>query len=256
MEKLTNIGTFLSILGISGSSLFTNSAQGHLAFAIAILSIIYLSWRCHKAINEHLARKYEKGYKPIATFMRFSTADGKNCIYETYKHIQIKEPLAKCFKYKYYWSGTIPPKIKSSLQTVSDTVETTSDGWKSIDLAFTSPRIYDSPVIIHTHMQVDDSDEKAESYISLCITQPMQLIQFRVELLHAKSQNQSNAAYIERKPIVSNGSLPFEKIDVIKMDFSTKSYDYVIPNPEPGYLYRLRWDRIQLARTKGQARIK
>lgn len=252
--QITNISTVASLVGFSLSSAFADAYHSHLLSAAGLISISYLTWKGYATLNSVLHTKYTNGYKPIATFMRYSTSDGKNGVYECFRHIQIKEPLTKSIPYRFYWTGSKPPKISSTLQRIGDVKPHNGGSGSEVELHFNDAKYYNSSEIVHTQMHVDDSDEKSEPYVCLKITDPMQLIHLRSELLHAKPQNFSQKAYVERRLITANSAAPFELVATVAMDPTTKAFEHIITTPEPGYNYRLRWDRIKVSKAQKRGR--
>lgn len=68
---------------------------------------------------------------------------------------------------------------------------------------------------------------------------PTDYVRIVVELGYKKHKN----AIAQRKLIHSEGPTDFVKLTEIPYDIAHKQYIYNIPNPEPGYFYRLAWER-------------
>ena len=68
------------------------------------------------------------------------------------------------------------------------------------------------------------------------------MLSFRI-LLSYKSNEYAKPAYFERKKIVSQIDGDFEFIESVEFDKNHKLYYHTKTNPEPGYIYRLRWEK-------------
>ena len=61
--------------------------------------------------------------------------------------------------------------------------------------------------------------------------------------IHEKDDNFNAPAKVLRKPIDSNISKDYELTKSVAFDRETKSYEYNLINPEPGYYYRILWEK-------------
>jgi len=113
-------------------------------------------------------------------------------------------------------------------------------------MVFPSTRIYNDVEVVHIRMQIDDSDEISETFLSQRVESPIRLISFRVELLHASTKYNGEVAKLTRSLIENGSSALVEDVDIVPFNVATKSFLYMVTNPEPGYSYKLSWPRPQL----------
>lgn len=234
---------FVGITGASVISFVKESWAAHLSVSVAIVCLLVVTgkvlWVLHKAQQRH----YPKGYLPISAIARFSTLDGKFFKYEAVRHIQIKTAWMKGFDHKFFWTGSNQPRIVSSLQIPEPTFSDEPDGYKKVELKFKAPKFYNDTEVIHFEMSIDDSDQKSSPFLAFDVNNPMQLLEFRVDLIHANKAYMKNSARLERRLIKVNQSHPYERCEIIPFDGMTKSYRAVVIDPSPGYSYRLIWEK-------------
>jgi hypothetical protein len=106
-------------------------------------------------------------------------------------------------------------------------------------LKFKNPLKFNDSCVLHFKADLDDTDQKSDTYVSNRILKPVDVIHLRVILKH--KSNSSNAV-LERKKIDSV-SQNFIELKEIAFDLNSKSYEHHLLNPEVGYIYRLRWER-------------
>ncbi|WP_322997926.1 hypothetical protein [Castellaniella sp.] len=246
----TKIGTIFGVIGISANNLLDDKEKSLAAFIIVILAALYCCWQMQRLFALALRRRYKSGFLPIASSTRFSTSDGKHYTYEQFRHIQVKKPYMRFFEHKFVWTGTNVPVVSSDLQRVKQPevmeMEHGSHG-HCVKLEFLSTRIYNDAEVVHINMAVDDSDQRASPHISQKVEEPVRLLSWRIELLHATQSYYKNKAELTRKPIDKPGANK-ESIKSINFDVASKSYSANLPNPEPGYAYTLSWERPPLPR--------
>lgn len=114
-----------------------------------------------------------------------------------------------------------------------------------VELGFRETRYYNDTEIVHVEMQLDDSDQASQTFLGARVDHPMRLIHFRVELLHfCKPAHMAQKAILERRLMTANSSAQFSVCASVDFDQVSKAYEYLLVYPEPGYFYRLRWDRV------------
>lgn len=247
-KKISNLSALFTILGVSAGTLLNDQYKVHVALAVFVATCLsvgaYAIWR----INIWQRMQFPKGYMPVATFVRYTTTDGKNVIYETFRQIQIKHAFLTKIDHRYFWTGSKPPKISSLLQKIGPTTKDKETEYDVVEVKFPSPRFFNETEIVHLRSTMDDSDEKSDTHASLLVEQPSRLIQFRIELLHCTHPIHSGmVAKVERRLKKANSS-QFESITDVNFDVPSRSFEYAIVGPEPGFVYRIRWDR---PKTKG-----
>ncbi len=239
------MASVLGVLGISAAHLFADSYKSHIALGIFATTCAIMSGYVIWSVRSLQLKHYPKGYIPVATFVRYTTTDGKQIVYEAFRQIQVKHAFLTEIEHRYSWSGTKRPTITSTLQTIGPTAKDEKTGWDVVPVKFRHPRYYNDTEIVHLRSTLDDSDEKSETYCNIRIDHPTRMLQFRIELLHCSKPNHGNMiAHIERRlETLSAASEPWEPIDKIQFNVTSRSFEHLIADPNPGYQYRIRWDR-------------
>lgn len=242
-KTLSVIFAVFGFLGVSLNSLSKNAFEAHIALAAFAVMCVSLGCYGFFAIRKWQKRIYSKGFRPIATFVRYSTTDGKVFTHETFRQIQIKLAYLSEIEHKYLWSGSSPPKVTSLMQTIGSPYLDAESGFQVRKVKFAQTRFFNETEVIHLKSSMDDSDGRSQPYVSLVVELPITLVQFRVELLHCmKPAHAGMTAFLERKLKTLTRS-EYELLRDVKFDLTSRAFECVLPNPEPGYEYRLRWDK-------------
>lgn len=242
-QYISNIGGVLGILGLSVNSVLGSAYEAHVAFAAIAVTCLILLWYVAWRVRKWQQTIYPKGYRATSTFVRYSTTDGKSIVHETFRHIQIKHTYLSEIEHRYRWSGTKPPVITSHLQSIGSEKLDEATGFNVRCVKFERPKFYNDTEVVHLRSVLDDSDEKSQTYVSLLIDLPTTVIQFRVELLHCvKVSHAGMKARIGRRRQTDRGD-EFEPIGEVDFDVNSRAFDYLLKHPDPGYEYRMRWDR-------------
>ena len=162
-----------------------------------------------------------------------------------YRLIQSKRALLTHIEYKFKWSGTKAPTISSNSQVLGPVVTSQDEPtWDKCDIHFKTPLTYNESTVVHIKTQNDDYDGKAQPYISSKLDSPIKIMQFKV-LLSYKPDDYTAKAKYERKKIDVDVDVDssWEYIDSIDFDTKYKQYQYVDVDPEPGYIYRIMWEK-------------
>lgn len=256
-NAIANGSAIASLLGVSALSFLNDAYKSHLALGLFALALAFLTYRGYVALRGWQERIYPNGCLPIATFVRYSTSDGKTYFYEIFRHIQIKEAYKKSFKHRFFWTGSKEPIVSSLLQTASPVTTISSTNESEVELSFKEHRFYNDTEIVHVGMQIDDSDEKAQTFVCAAVHAPMRLLHFRVQLAHYNSSaHYSQCATLESRAISANENSPFTPISTVKFDAASKSFEAMVPHPHPGNHYRLKWDRLSTRKRAQKNRSK
>jgi hypothetical protein len=240
---ITNIAVVASLLGVGAVTFLTDPIKQWIALAIFVVALVYYGYQMYRFVQGSLTRRYPEGFLPLSAFVRYVTSDGYNITYEIFRHIQIKRPYLSNFDHPFNWTGSHEPKCESDLQYICKISSVVGKTTKLLQLKFKKPRIYNDVEIIHFRMELDDSDHKSQTYVGQNVHDPIRLVCFRVELLHANQAYYNKVAVVSRKR-VDNGTNSLDEILVrVKFDQATKSYYHQVTDPEPGYNYRLTWER-------------
>jgi len=163
-------------------------------------------------------------------------------VHETHRHIQIKTAFEKRFTHKFLWTGSKAPIVTSDLQTVSAVESVAGENTKRVTLTFPRVRMFNEAEVVQLRMDIDDSDEIAQTYLRQRVDQPIRLIHFRVELLHASAKYFAQSALVTRCSTALDHAIP-EELKRVPFDAVTKSFSHQIIDPDPGYQYQLSWSR-------------
>lgn len=195
------------------------------------------------SINKLIHHNYNEEYKRISSFIVFQTDDGVHSTFETYRLIQCKRSILSEIEYKYKWSGSIFPKLSSQNQKVEQLKPNNDPNvYDRAIIKFPKPLTYNETTVIHLKTENDDPDNVAEPHLDTKLTTPIEFIQFRV-LLAYKPDDYNKHALVKRKKINAETDSDFELIGSIAFNQKYKQYFYVLLNPDPGYKYRIEWEK-------------
>lgn len=184
-------------------------------------------------------------FESKTTFIKYETKDAKKIVYELYKLIQCKRPLLTEHDFNFKWTGSKMPSKNdfiSEIQDVKFVVDKEDPSeYDFVSLKFKKPIYYNQNELIHLKVNLDDTDQASETFVSNRITKEVDVIQYRIILKH-KTDDYSKNARIEKRPVNSMRSA-WTKIDEVDFDNDTKCYEYHLIKPEIGNMYRIAWDR-------------
>lgn len=234
--------SFASVL-----SLFFYFTDKPTAVIIALVSfILFLALLLLKIwllINTFLKTHHPKGYQSNFSFIKYHTEDGKHITHEVYKDIQCKQSIMPEYVHGFKWSGTIEPKISSNLQGYGPITKSTNpNDYDKVVFNFKAPLLYNQSAVLHVIMELNDCDGQAKPYIESKIDNPIQVIAYRIELLH-KGGKYKGFATISKKPINSAISVGYQTLEKLSFNHLTKSYEYFLQMPEAGHFYRIEWEK-------------
>lgn len=214
-----------------------------IALSSFIVFLLALEIRIWCLISHYIKERYPKGHSNNFTFYKYHTVDGVHYKYEVFKDIQCKQPIMTEYRYGFKWSGSFEPKIESRLQKSLPMVKSIAKHeYDHITLCFDPPLLYNQSCVINVIMELNDSDRKAGPYIESKVENPLEVIGFRVELLH-KPKKYNGSAKIEKRLINSAMASTYELMDDVPYNTETKSFEYNILKPTIGYYYRISWER-------------
>jgi hypothetical protein len=246
-----NLAALLTLTGISLSHLLEDQFKSWLALIVFTAVGGYIAWLAYRTTEKLLQLHCQIGIMPISTFARWATADGRNIVYEVFRNIQVKRPFIKQIDHQFAWTGTKPPTVKSDLQAIK--LVSTEAGASSLRFILPYVRVFNETEVLHCRMDLDDSDQCADPFLEQIVRNPIRFISFRVELLHVTPRYHREQAVLIKTKLDENGPLISETVAKIKFDGITKSFEYNLTDPTPGYRYRLKWTRPtyrDLARSK------
>lgn len=157
---------------------------------------------------------YRPPYDVGRFFLRgWFCGDGRNIVYEVFRNIQVKRPFIKQIDHQFAWTGTKPPTVTSDLQAIR--LVGTEAGASRLRFILPHVRVFNE--------------------------------------IHATPRYPRKQAVLTKTKLDENGPLIAETIAKIKFEGITKSCEYNLTDPTPGYRYRLKWTRPthrDLARSK------
>ncbi|WP_434663558.1 hypothetical protein P5W99_24625 [Paraburkholderia sp. A3BS-1L] len=239
-QLIGNMASLAGIAGISLSSLLDQKWMEWVALTAFLCTMGYAAWLIRKAFDRLSKQHYPHGYLPLSALVRFSTPDGGRVTYEIFRHIQVKTAYQKTFIHRFFWSGSKDPVIKSELQSVSAIRSLPGETTKEVTLTFPRVRMFNDVEVLHMRMEIDDSDQKSSPFLSMKVEQPLRLLNFRVELLHATKTQNGKAATITRRSLLKP-TASVEDLGTVNFDAVTRSYSYQLCDPDPGWEYTIEW---------------
>ena len=207
-----------------------------LVLAIVLIGVLI-------TLNRLLKQNSPEPYERISSFFEFRSDDGQKSTFELYRLIQSKRALLTHIEYKFKWSGTKEPILSSNSQKLGPVVAShDANTWDKCDIFFKTPLTYNESSVVHIKTENDDYDGKAEPYISTKLDTPIRIMQFKV-LLSYKPVGYMKKARFERKQIDADVDAKWEYINSVDFDSQYKQYQHVVVNPEPGFIYRIMWEK-------------
>ena len=236
---ITFIASLASIAGLI-IAILNKTYAVFIALGILILFLSIVLLKFFSVVNRFLLQKTENGFHKFANYVRYSTNDGKHISYVLQKYIQAKVLMINEHVHKFHWSGTCEPIITSSLQEFVAFNRTPKGEYDEVILRFKTPLTYNDFAIVHIKMELDDSDNKSEPYCEQAVKEPLQLLDFRIELRHLE---QNPDAKILKKKLGAPFS-EYEILGYVKFDINSRCYEHSEFNPHVGYSYRIEWNKV------------
>ena len=209
-----------------------------LSFFCGCLLILLISivWAIYSFIKQGNGNNHLK----VSVFTKFEALDETHSIFETYRVIQSKRLVLSEIDQNFKWSGSKLPTVSSKFQEVKDVITNKRDYDKAV-LTFKRPLLYNETGVVHFRAETDDYDGKAKPYLDYRVESYINMIHYRVILKYKNSFHQP--AKVLRKPIECKNPTEYTEIGSITFDEQAKCYEYYLINPEPGYFYRIQWEK-------------
>lgn len=242
-EFLGYLAVMATLLGVSATSLMVDTTKSWVAVCLVAATALFICFQIFRITKRQLEMQHPTGFLALSSFVRYASTDGKNITYEVFRHIQIKRPCLSYFEHKFMWTGSKPPVCASDIQEISSIDNIKGESTKSVKLKFKRAKLYNDVEVIHLKMEIDDSDNKSETHIQQSVLSPVSVICFRVELLHTDASYIGKSAVLTRQETAKGHRASDEVMRKYPFDASAKSFHCNITEPEPGYTYRLSWER-------------
>ena len=104
------------------------------------------------------------------------------------------------------------------------------------------PKLYNETAVFHHKVIADDPDRSSQPKVEIKIEDPIDLVRVNISLGY-KEIGYNGIARVERSAILHEGPPVYESIGVIPFDKILKEFTYTFKYPEPGYFYRISWER-------------
>lgn len=206
-----------------------------LVFLVVILCSVWF------AIHKIIRKEFDKEYLKLSFFTKYEYINRTHIVYDGYRLIQSKRAFLPNIKWAFKWTGTKPPVVSSTLQDCDGIIiENTSNDYDHVILKFKKALSYNESAVVHFHANMDDVDNTAQPHLDVKIEEPISVVVYRVILAY-KDINFSEKALFMRKPINSGIPTDYQILETVTFNSYSKSYEYVLTNPEVGYYYRLEW---------------
>lgn len=202
---------------------------------ILLLALIAFIW----FLNNYFSSKYDESLVSKTAFFTYRTLDAKTIYYEAWRNLQCKRIMTNKFEWDFKWTGNQMPKIESYTHKVINPKDMDPNEYDKAVITFDTPICYNEVVSANIHTTINDQEKASEPMLETRIKHPMEFVKFQAILLY-KEKAVPDAIIYKRK---TNGVGKKIHHANCKFDYETKSYDYILTNPEVGYSYSLVWER-------------
>lgn len=235
------LGSLASIIGFVLTFL-SNQYAVIVALSFFCLSVVLFVIAAIRTLHSLQEKYYPEPYLKISSFFVFETNDGVHSTFETYRMIQSKRTYLSKIDYKYKWTGKIPPEITSNHKVYQLPPNNNPNEFDKAIITLNKPLSYNETAVLQIKTINDDIDGLAQPYLECRLDAPIDIIQFRV-LLAYKPDKYSKQAILKRKIISAEISSRYEVLCSVPFQSDYKQYYHIMTNPEPGYFYKLEWEK-------------
>ena len=225
---------------------FNNLLASLIAVSCLCIALAVLTGALLRAIFKYTKLTNKTDYRRIATFIEYKTNTNNAEIveFQSYRIVQIKTPILKSIDVVYKWSGTSNPQITSDLQVIEEIVEDIDrpHGYTKARLTLPQPKLYNETAVFHHKITANDADHSSDTKVEMKIEEPIDLVRVNISLGY-KPDNYNGTARIERSAIVHDAPPAYELLDLIHFDPILKEFTCTLKYPEPGYFYKISWER-------------
>lgn len=235
-----------SLCSIASLVLFfiNNKLACIIALIVLCCGLIILLSGILRGINKMINDNSEEDYKRIGAFLSFQSSNGVTGTYELFRMIQSKRLFLPEIQYNFKWDGPHPPKMSSRSQIITDMKHNPDKNtWDGAKIRFKQPLKYNECAVISVKCVFDDYNQIPQPHVTTKVAAPIDIITFII-LLTYKPQDYNSPATLKRKKINPEfDSGEYEPINSVPFDTNHKSYFYCLTNPEPGYYYKIEWEK-------------
>lgn len=242
-KPLIILGTLASILSVV-LLCFNNLIASFIAVCCLCVALFVLIWGLLNAIFKYTEQINKTDYRRIATFIEYKTNNAEIIEFQSYRIIQVKTPVLKSIDVIYNWSGNGKTEITSDLQHIGDKIDNIEKprGYSKATLTLQQPKLYNETAVFHHKITADDADYSSDTKVELKIDEPIDLVRVNISLGY-KPDNYRGTAKVERSAITHDGPPSYEQVVLIPFDPILKEFTYTLKYPDPGYFYKISWDR-------------
>ncbi len=210
-----------------------------LCIALAVIVVALL-----KAIFKYTEQTNNGEYRRIATFIEYKTTNQDIIEFQTYRIIQVKTPILKSLDFSYHWTGDQYPEVTSDLQKLELITNNAEKprGYSKARLSLSQPKIYNETAVFHHKVTANDSNHLSETKVEIKVEDPVDLIRVNISLGY-KPDGYNETARVERSAIRHDAPPSYQQIGLLTFDQTLKEYVCTLKYPEPGYFYRISWNR-------------
>lgn len=239
----TGLASLCSILGLV--LMFINSKTACIvALCVICLGFAALIWGILRGINRVILDNSEKDYKSIYTSYIYQSKDGIKSTLDTYRMIQCKRLFLTDIHFNFKWTGTKMPVLSSKTQTIENVSHNDNcNKWDEAVVKFNRPLRYNECTVMNIKSDHDDVDNTAKPWLSCKLVNPIEMITYHVMLFHIKRMVIMNLLFLSVRKLIWMLMAILNIIESVAFDGGNKVYSFSIVNPEPGYIYRLRWEK-------------
>lgn len=235
----SSLASIVSLVAI----FFKSTTATIVALCALIVALTILLVAILKVLNRFLEEASTGDHRCISSFVRYKTDDGENVEFDSYKLIQVKCSIMQFFDVGFRWSGKKFPKVVSDLQEVELSKKSDDSGeYDTARLKLKKPALYNETTVIHFKTLSNDVERVSEPKVELFVRFPIEFIQINI-LLGYKDAAFNRTAKVERLKMGTNIPQKYESVTSIPFDCNSKQYSYSLINPEPGYNYKISWER-------------
>lgn len=236
---LSSVCSIISVLILC----FSDKNAIIIALIFFCLALLILLCTIVRVLNRFLEKDSKNNHNCFSSFINYRTDDGENIVFESYKLIQVKCSILQYFDLGFKWSGNNKPKISSDLQEVVTTRYTNNTTeYDTAKLKLKSPILYNQTTVIHFRSEMNDASHVSEPKVEISVQYPIEFINIVVSLGY-KPSVYNKTAKVERRIKHADTPQKYETIDSVPFDCIHRQYSYRLINPEPGFYYRLIWER-------------
>ena len=239
-RPLVSLGTICSIVSVVALCVREPLAIW-IALGALIIGLVLILWAIIRVLNSYLEKDINGNHRCISTYVTYRTEDKDHIFISVNRLIQVKCAIMQIFDTGIKWTGDHDPVWDSDLQDVIGFKRQDDQGeYDTLKLAFKNPPLYNQTAVVQYKAEINDVNHVSSTYLELRVEYPIDCIQMNVELGY---KDQAANAIVERKLIHSATGSGYTPIDTVPFDPIHKRYMYQVFRPEPGYFYKISWER-------------